>query len=66
MKDMELGQVLKIIFQSVYKRLKMSKKEGQFFVASCYFIWVGRKVGRKSRHFMPVKGLAFKKMFIFK
>ena len=30
MKDMELGQVLKIIFQPVYRRLKMSKKEGQF------------------------------------
>ena len=29
MKDMELGQVLKIIFQSVYKRLK--KKKGNFF-----------------------------------
>ena len=32
MKDMELGQILKIIFQSVYYRLKISKKDdGQFF-----------------------------------
>ena len=32
MKDMELGQILKIIFQSVYHRLKISKKKtGNFF-----------------------------------
>ena len=31
MKDMELGQILKIIFQSVYYRLKSSKKDRQFF-----------------------------------
>ena len=31
MKDMKLGQILKIIFQSVYYRLKISKKDGQFF-----------------------------------
>ena len=31
MKDMELGQILKIIFQSVYHRLKILKKDGKFF-----------------------------------
>ena len=31
MKNMELGQILKIIFQSVCYRLKISKREGQFF-----------------------------------
>ena len=31
MKDIELEQILKIIFESVYYRLKMSKKEMQFF-----------------------------------
>ena len=32
MKDMELGQILKIIFQSVYYRLKISKKEKLFLL----------------------------------
>ena len=66
MKDMQLGQVLKIIFQSVYKRLKMSKKERQFFFRFVLFYIGSTKVGRKSRHFMPMKGPAFKKIFIFK
>ena len=32
MKDMELGQIVKIIFQSVYYRLKISKKENFFLL----------------------------------
>ena len=65
MKDMKLGQVLKIIIQSVYKRSKMSKKEAIFFRLVLFYIG-STKVGPKSRHFMPVKGPAFKKIVIFK
>ena len=66
MKDIELGQILKILFQSVYQRLKMSKKERQFFFHLVIFHIGSTKVVRKSRYFMQVEGPGFKKIFIFK
>lgn len=64
MKDMELGQTLKIIFQSVYYRLKISKRQGLFFFRFVLINISSTKGGRKSRYFMPVEGPDFKKIFI--
>ena len=66
MKDMELGQVLKIIFQSVYKRLKMSKKERQFFSLRVILYRFNKSWPKIKTSVMPVKGPVFKKIFIFK
>ena len=66
MKDIELGQILKILFQSVYQRLKMSKKERQSFFHFVIFHIGSTKVVRKSRYFMQVEGPGFKKIFTFK
>lgn len=64
MKDMELGQILKTIFQSVYYRLKVFKKRRAIFFRFVLINIGSTKGGRKSRYFMPVEGPDFKKIFI--
>ena len=62
MKDMELGQNYTSIG---LLRVKDVKKERQFFFRFVLFHRGSTKVGRKSSHFMPVKGPGFRKILFF-